>query len=324
MVNLTSIRRLIDCGNYPHLIDETDYKNIENLITYRQDVFNDKRLLDGIIFVRECKKKLTSCKKYGVMMSQPTGVGQWQSVSKKIYENKFLNYILNVKNITFDENGELEEEVLFFESVPMFNESVEMIHQFVSELLETSSIPNFKEFLSNIDGLCDDEELNHDYFLRQIYFNHKSKSAKLVLYKTSNNTNNLKYLVEQIADDKKSKFWINSNGITDCCSGCFTNPDIIAGLSIEVNSDGITKNLGYIAQPAQNQKFLQNSFSSVQQESEDYLISEFSRWEWISPEHAFELNQWKSDSRFANLVLAFHIETNSEGPTSKIIYGNNG
>lgn len=324
MVNLTSIRRLIDCGDYSHLIDETDYKNIDNLITHRQDVFNDKRLMDGIILVQEYSNNKPVEKKYGVIVSQPTGVGQWQSVTKKIYDNKFLDYLLSVKNIIFNSNGEIEEEIIFFESVPIFNESIEMIQKFVSDLLEVDHVPNLSEFLSNVDGLCEDDELNHDYFLRQIYLNYKSKTAKLVLYKLSDNDNNLKTLVEKIATNKTSKFWANANGIAGCCSGYFCSPDIISGLMIEVDSAGLVDKVGYIAQPAQNTKFIDNKFSSIQQDSEQYLLSETCRWSWIPEDHAEQLSRWPNDSRFANLLLGFQIETTSKESISRIIYGNNG
>jgi len=318
MVNLTSIRRLIDCGSYSELINETDYKNLENLITHRQDVFGNKKLHDGVMFVQEyVNKKPLERSKYAFMMSQPTGIGQWQSINGKIYENKILNYILEVKSITLS-NNEVEEELIFFEYFPLFAESISYIKTFISELLGVADIPDISTFLSNIDGLSEDYTV--EYSLRYILHNHKSNSVKLYIFKRTDDTNNLTNLISKVATNKTSKLFQNANGVANCFSGLFYNENVNSSFFIEVTPDGICEQIGYAAVPGQSRELV-NAFSTVPQDCENHIISESCRWGWIPEEHSWKISEWKNDNRFTNVFISFDVSVTSNSVLSKVIYG---
>jgi len=316
MVNLDAIKRLIDIKSFTNLVDDKDLENINVIINNNKEFFNQKRLLPGVIFIQEIDNKLPKERsKYGFRVSQPTGVGQWQDTNGIIYDSKLLNYLIAEKNVIFDADG-IVEEIIFLESVPLFQESVEIACNFISRLLKVDQVDELSTFLMKVDGL-DEKYEGHDYFIRQIYVNHRNNSVKLFLYKETNNNDRVKELVEYIATNKTSKFWQNACGIADCCSNRFYDDSTLTGITIEITPAGISNHVGYNLQPA-----LQNP--DKYKESSDVIINDALRWEWIPSEYHKNLMEWSSCFGFRNIFIGYQIETISNQISSRIIYGNSG
>lgn len=316
MVDFEALKKLVSTNSFRDLVNQQDITNIQSIIENNPDFFNQKRLLPGVMFIQEANNKVNKERsKYGFRVSQPTGVGQWQDTKGVIYNSKFLNYLINEKNVIFDSEG-IVEEIIFCESVPLFSESIEYITTFISEVLKTEQLTSLSEFLHKIDGLSDEYE-GHDYFVRQIFINYRNNSAKLWLYKETNNNERLKELVDHIATNKTSRFWQNANGIADCCQDRFYDPSTLTGVIIEITKDGLSDYVGYNFQPSPEN-------ADKYKETSNIILGDAIRWDWMNPEYSTQLSEWSSYFGFNNIFISFQVETISNQVNSRVIYGNSG
>lgn len=316
MVNLESLKKLVTTNSFSNLVNQKDLDNIQSIIDNNPEFFNQNKLLSGVLFIQELNNKSPKERtKYGFRVSQPTGIGQWQDTNGVIYNSKFLNYLIGEKNVIFDANG-IVEELIFFESVPLFEQSIELICTFVSELLKKQISVSLSEFLTKVDGLSD-EYVGHDYFIRNIHVNYETNSVRLFLYKETDDDSRLKELISHVAPNNSSKFWQNAHGISDCCQDRFYDPDTITGMIVEITPDGLNEYVGYSLQPA---------VESVEKykESSNIIIDDIHKWQWINDTHRKDLNEWMSHFGFKNMFIGFQVETSSNQIKSRIIYGNDG
>ena len=237
MVDLDSLTKFSESGQYPDLLNNSDVEGVKEILEAHPDIFSprlDREL--GII-----KTSPTKPNRYGFKFDVPTGIDQVQLFDGTILQNAIFKYLCSDKAVYF-EDGSTDtpiEEYLFFEPVPLFSATIEALCQLTTEITGNSDTSKLTELLNLLEDV-----VSNNYEIATLILSKVNKTIRIGLHKSSDtvvSTEVFKFLGTR----SNTKIYQSCQSVSMVTEEILLNYDNRVELFFEFNSTGLVKELAY-------------------------------------------------------------------------------
>ena len=307
MVDLESLVKFSNSGQFPNLLTTSDVDNIReiNLLPSRMGMF---------------KTNPTEPTKYGFESTVPSGTEQYELPDGQILNNKVFKYLLHEKGV-FYEAGKLDapiEEYLQYEPVPLFAPTIDSLCQLATDVTSYSDTTKLKELLNLLENTGSDE---YDYELNTTIISKPNQSLRIGLKKISNATVSAE-VFKFLGTRSNTKLYQSLQSASDLTSDILLDENNNAEIFVEFNSTGLVKELGYALSPRYEKR--KNEYLEGETVNKELLhtetISKIKNGSWIPDIWKDEISAW--EHHYHDALYAMNILTaTADGFKVEILYG---
>jgi len=310
MVDLDSLTKFSESGQYPDLLNSSDVERVKEILEAHPDIFSprlDREL--GII-----KTSPTKPNRYGFKFDVPTGIDQVQLFDGTILQNAIFKYLCSDKAVYFEEGSTDTpiEEYLFFEPVPLFSATIEALCQLTTEITGNSDTSKLTELLNLLEDV-----VSNNYEIATLILSKVNKTIRIGLHKSSDtvvSTEVFKFLGTR----SNTKIYQSCQSVSMVTEEILLNYDNRVELFFEFNSTGLVKELAYGLYPRYNKQ--EENFNMTHTASVSTVVTKSKTHSWLPDKWIDEISTWENhhpDAVYGVTILTGKLDGNQ----TELMYG---
>ena len=337
MVELELLEKVQRSGEYPNLLTSTDVDNIKLIVESNPSLFAypwyDKRSNR-----RDCgvaiSKTLGGSTLYGFGFDVVKQNSVYKLWDNHILRSNLFAHIFDSKIYFYDPSdpSSPEEEHISFDSVPIFQPSINMICGIASEITGRQSVGDLQNLLQIIQNVEELDDL--DYTLTYMRINRKRQTIKFDFEKNDNN-NTFTDIVESLTSEG-SIARINCSGLAGIvASEILSDENTTTSMTITYGPGGLSEEISFslstiwskLAAPGTSP---QDNYTVFRERSVSHTnfvhgtSNMFTNQNWITSDISNEISTWEDNTILENIYAVTTISASESGVGTELIYGFSG